>query len=67
MPVVAVTDFTFPLLEIEVQAVQTVSECWWHSLQLLDVFPWSAEQTAVPPNLMAPNPAQVTFKIEIIG
>lgn len=70
MPIVAITDFTFPLLEIEeqiVQAVQTVSECWWHSLQLLDVFPWSAEQTAIPPYLMARNPAQVTFKIEIIG
>ena len=73
MPIVAITDFTFPLLEIEeqtvqtVQAVQTVSECWWHSLQLLDVFPWSADLTTITPYLMARNTAQVTFKIEIIG
>lgn len=67
MPVVAVTDFTFPSLEIEEQTVQTVSECWWHSLQLLDVFPWSADLTTITPYLMARNPAQVTIEIEGIG
>ncbi len=64
MPIVAITDFTFPLLEIEEQAV---SKCWWHSLQLLDVFPWSADLTTITPYLMGPNPTQVTFEIEIIG
>jgi hypothetical protein len=67
MPIVAVTDFTFPPLEIQEQIVQTLSECWRHSMQLLDVFPMSADLTTITPYLMGPNPAQVTFEIEIIG
>ena len=67
MPIVAVIDFTFLSLEIEEWIVQNVSACWRHSTQLLDVFPLSAEQTTIQPNLMAPNTAQVTFEIESIG
>lgn len=67
MTIVAATDFTYPSLEIEERTVQTLSECWWHLMQLLDVFPWSADLMTIPPYLMAPNLAQVTFKIESIG
>lgn len=67
MQVVAVTDFTFPSLEIEERIVQTVNECWRHSMQLPDVFPWSADLMTITPYLMVPNPAQLTIEIEGIG
>jgi hypothetical protein len=67
MTIVATTDFTYPSLEIEERTLQTLSECWRHSTQLLNVFPWSADLPTIPPYLMAPNLAQVTFEIESIG
>jgi hypothetical protein len=67
MTIVAATDFTYPSLEIEEQTVQTLRECWRHSMQLLNVFPWSADLTTVPLYLMAPNPAQVAIERQRIG
>jgi hypothetical protein len=36
-------------------------------MQLLNVFPWSADLTTVPLYLMAPNPAQVAIERQRIG
>ena len=55
MPIVSATDFTFPSRKIEKRIVRSISECWGHSMQLLDTFPWSAEYTTIPPYLMVPR------------
>lgn len=67
MLIVAATNFAFLSRETEKRIVQNVSESMRNSMRLLDVLPWSAEQTAIPPNLMAPNPAHVAIEIQRIG